>query len=154
MAEYQGSTAFEPSWADPADVRQYIDRELLTGEVLNVCCGQSPIGDVRVDVDPDHEPDVLADVHNLPFEPQSFDTVYCDPPFTFYTFSEGYWPADVWALARERLILNSPAKRVAPFKGSRKRWIVLEPNPGSPGMFIRTLQVFDRANHRLEDVVA
>jgi hypothetical protein len=144
MAEYQGSNKWEASWADPADVRSWLDRELMDGYSANICCGQSFIGDVRVDIDPEHDPDVIGDVHNLPFPDVHFDTVYVDPPFSLYTFSDGYWPREAWRIASKRLILNCPLKRVTLPRHAEKRWYVIEPKPGSPVMSPAALQVFER----------
>lgn len=71
---------FEACWRQPDDVDRWL-REQCEGAVLNVCCGQSPIGDVQVDADPGHGPDALADMANLPFPDASFDTVVFDPPW-------------------------------------------------------------------------
>lgn len=143
-AKYQGSHKWRAEWADPTDVRHWIDRELLEGYSANVCCGQSFIGDVRVDVDPDHDPDVVADVHNLPFSDGEFDTVYVDPPFSLYDYSDGYWPREVWRITSRRLILNGTPKRVTLPRVGSKEWYVMEPKAGSPSMSISWLQVFER----------
>jgi len=71
---------FEATWRQPEDVDRWI-RERCEGRVANVCCGQSPIGDVRVDADPEHNPDVVADMENLPFQDATFGTVVFDPPW-------------------------------------------------------------------------
>jgi len=39
------------------------------------------LGDVQVDADSDREPDILADMANLPFPNATFDTVIFDPPW-------------------------------------------------------------------------
>jgi len=71
---------YQASWRQPSDVDRYL-RTHSKGKVLNLCCGQSQLGDVRVDADPQHNPDVLVDMRNLPFEDASFDTVLFDPPW-------------------------------------------------------------------------
>lgn len=71
---------FKDAWRWPDDVERFI-RDQCQGEVLHVCCGGSQLGDVRVDADPRHDPDVVADMYNLPFPDFSFGTVVVDPPW-------------------------------------------------------------------------
>ena len=148
-SSYHGSRKWQANWADPVDVKQWMDAELFEGETLNVCCGQNYAGDVRVDIDPKHDPDVCADIHDLPFDDGDFDTVYVDPPFSLYAYPDGYWPPEVWRIANKRLILNCPGKRVN-LPHSEKSWYILEPNPGSSLMSVAHLQVFDRPNKLTE----
>lgn len=54
---------------------------LLIPKSLHVCSGRSPLGDMRVDLDPLNNPDVIADAANLPFDDESFESVLCDPPY-------------------------------------------------------------------------
>lgn len=51
------------------------------GYTLNLCSGNSPVGDVRVDLDKENDPDVVADMRCLPFGDAVFDTVLWDPPW-------------------------------------------------------------------------
>lgn len=71
---------YEGSWRQPEDVDRWLRRQ-SEGHTANVCSGESPLGDVQVDVDPDRDPDVLADMRNLPFPDAAFDTVIFDPPW-------------------------------------------------------------------------
>lgn len=50
-------------------------------EILHPFGGRAQFG-VRVDLNPETEPDVIADAHSLPFEDQSFDCVILDPPYS------------------------------------------------------------------------
>jgi hypothetical protein len=71
-------------WNDK--VHAAIDR-MIKGRNLHVCCGYSRAGcdgkrqGVRVDLNPEVKPDVIADAAKLPFADESFDTVFCDPPY-------------------------------------------------------------------------
>lgn len=78
--EIQSKHTYEATWRQPEDVDRYL-RTKAEGRTLNLCCGQSPLGDVRVDADPQHDPDVKADMRNLPFGDATFDTVLFDPPW-------------------------------------------------------------------------
>jgi len=52
-----------------------------SGYSLNVCAGKSTLGDVKVDLYPQAEGVMKADMRNLPFEDNTFDTVISDPPW-------------------------------------------------------------------------
>jgi 16S rRNA G966 N2-methylase RsmD len=52
-------------------------------KMLNVFCGMNKYG-VRVDLNPEVKPDILADAHKVSqyFEPESFDIILADPPYS------------------------------------------------------------------------
>jgi hypothetical protein len=56
---------------------------LFIGKTLHVCCGKSLLGDVRLDLDPENNPDILCDAADMKgfVEDNQFDTVLCDPPY-------------------------------------------------------------------------
>lgn len=147
--DYHGSRMYRPEWETPHDIRNFLSSNLFEGRVLNVCSGPSPLGDVRVDVDERHDPDVVADIHNLPFEDNAFETVYVDPPFSLYAYPDGYWPREVWRVAKDKLILESPGKRVT-LPRTNKSWFLAEPNPGASLMAVKLFQVFERAGQPLD----
>jgi len=64
----------------PEDVSSLI-ASILIPSSLHVCCGQSSLGDVRLDIDPNNKPDVVGDASALPFPDASFASVLCDPPY-------------------------------------------------------------------------
>jgi hypothetical protein len=64
----------------PEEVSEVL-QSLLISRSVHVCCGHNPLGDVRVDFDPETNPDVVCDGANLPFADQSFESVLCDPPY-------------------------------------------------------------------------
>jgi len=152
MATYNGSQKYRAGWGDPVDVQRWLERELFEGETLVFPKGRSDIGDVSADVDESLEPDVIADLNNPieAFEEQSFDTVYCDPPYSFYAEPHESWLRPLWRVARERLILQTPRQRVK-LPHSVKEWFVAEPNAGSPQTNVWLFQVFDRKESRLSD---
>ena len=49
--------------------------------LLNMFSGGSQMG-YTVDINPTVNPDKVADCHNLPFENESFDNVFLDPPYS------------------------------------------------------------------------
>lgn len=144
--DWTGYKKFEPAWTDSACVRKVV-REELVGNVLVFPSGRSPLGDVTADVDVTVCPDVRADVTACPFKPRSFDTVYADPPYDLYHNSHE-WIEDLWAVAREKLILQTPNARIL-LSGAKKRYILIEPTPGSAQRWVITLQIFEPENETL-----
>jgi hypothetical protein len=68
------------AWVWPDSVERHF-RKHMDGYTLHVCCGESNIGDVTIDADPENDPDIVADMNNLPVSSALFDTVICDPPW-------------------------------------------------------------------------
>jgi len=64
----------------PSQVELFIG-SILEPPTLHICCGMSKLGDVRLDIDPIHRPNVLSDAAFIPFGDKSFNTVLCDPPY-------------------------------------------------------------------------
>lgn len=66
----------------PDSIQEFLP-SLFIGKVLHVCCGASRLGDVRLDRDPGHYPDIICDAANMRevVPDNSFDTVLCDPPY-------------------------------------------------------------------------
>ena len=152
MATYNGSKKYRAGWGDPVDVQRWLEKELFKGETLVFPKGQATVGDFSADVDESLNPDRVADLHNplAHFEEQSFDTVYCDPPYSFYSEPHDGWLRPLWKVARERLILQTPRTRVQ-LPRSNKDWFVVEPNAGSPQTNVWLFQVFDRCDSSLVD---
>jgi len=71
-------TVKEVLW--PEEVSEVL-ATLLIPKSLHVCCGHSPLGDVRADFDPEVKPDIVCDAAKLPFPDESFESVLCDPPY-------------------------------------------------------------------------
>lgn len=76
----RGYPTIQDSWVWPDRVSRLF-REQAEGKTLHVCCGKSDIGDVRIDRDPANEPDIVADMFNLPVPDNEFQTVIADPPW-------------------------------------------------------------------------
>jgi hypothetical protein len=71
---------FEDCWRWPESVERFA-RERTQGHTLNVCAGESDIGDVKVDAEPRRSDVLKADMRRLPFPEATFDTVVSDPPW-------------------------------------------------------------------------
>tara|TARA_Y100001963_G_C6691652_1_gene404927 strand:+ start:388 stop:819 length:432 start_codon:yes stop_codon:yes gene_type:complete len=68
------------SWIWPKKVHELVESH-INGRSVNICAGQSTLGTVKVDLDKKNKPDVIANMRNLPFDDDSFDTVISDPPW-------------------------------------------------------------------------
>ena len=68
----------------------------------------SKVGDTRIDTDPKTSRTEPGDLFQLTLEPGSFDTVICDPPFSYYSPKYGQkWLLQLSHIAKKRLILSS-----------------------------------------------
>ena len=72
-------------WVWPDPVTKLVEG-LIKGKSLNVCCGASTIGDVKADLEPINKDIIKADMRELPFKENSFDTVIQDPPWKINFF--------------------------------------------------------------------
>lgn len=75
----------ETVWVWPETVTEKL-RPLINGCSINVCCGLSPLGDIKVDIEPRHAGVTKADMNDLPYADNSFDTVISDPPWKLEFF--------------------------------------------------------------------
>lgn len=141
---------FIPEWYVGAAAERKI-KQLLIGKTLNFPCGISKFGDVRADIDLKVQPEVFANLKEplKTFKPLEFDTVFCDPPFEFYTDNNiGWkWIYKVAAIAKKRIIFKTPKIRVKlPKRAWKKHYVIIEDNNGFSFQFI---QIFDRTNKNI-----
>ncbi len=81
----------------------------MIGKVLQVCCGGSDVGHVRVDRDPMAPGlNVIADQGSLPFKNQSFDTVACDPIYELDYPNRIRLQREIGRVARLRIVFKAP----------------------------------------------
>lgn len=80
MTELRTHEQLRDSWIWNKSVEEFV-QGFVRGYSLNVCAGSSRIGDVRVDLDPKDKSVLKADMIDLPFENETFDTVIQDPPW-------------------------------------------------------------------------
>lgn len=103
---------FKTSWPWPKNVENWL-RTKVIGSCLHLCCGDSRIG-FRADIRREVNPDILLDGRWPPFQPGSWDTVICDPPWSWYkSFS---WILRIGDIARKRLILSGPVMDLTRFQ--------------------------------------
>ena len=141
------SEMLQANWIHPKGVEVWL-RKMAIGKTLNVCCGMSRVGEVRVDIDPKSNRTVEGDLFNLSFKAKSFDTVICDPPFSLY--NKFRWIRKLTDLAICRLLLSTPNVSVRLPKRVWKRSLWYE--DGHISGFLRTYWCFDRRNYMLEEL--
>jgi len=98
---------FRRAWAFPRDVEAFLQR-LLVSPSLHVACGESALGDVRVDLVT--RVDVRGDMFHLPFRDESFASVLTDPPWHLPYHIRPRLAAELARVLRPegRLVLNAP----------------------------------------------
>jgi len=74
------SLRFRKAWSWPRGVEDFL-RHHLVSPSLHVCCGESELGDVRVDAYLERPGLVKADMLSLPFTDESFASILIDPPW-------------------------------------------------------------------------
>jgi hypothetical protein len=67
-------------WVWDKSVNDFV-RERVKGYSLNICAGLSPVGDVKLDLDPQKSDVGLGDMNKLAYADNTFDTVISDPPW-------------------------------------------------------------------------
>lgn len=104
-------------------IRRWVEQH-LRGRVLNACAGKTRLTHdheiVRNDIDEQRDADLHADVCELGdhFDPETFDTIVFDPPFSAYQANRSYDGQNVGdvALAKEQFhSLLAPGGRVIQF---------------------------------------
>lgn len=73
-------TILQECWIWNKSVEDFI-RTKVNGYSLNVCAGKSPIGDIKIDLDPKDKSILKGDMRLLPIKSNKFDTVISDPPW-------------------------------------------------------------------------
>ena len=64
----------------PNSIQEFLTTQFI-GNTLHICCGASQIGNVRLDLDIEHSPNIICDASKLCVKDNGFETVLCDPPY-------------------------------------------------------------------------
>ena len=69
------------SWEWPQDITNNVEALLDPGSTLNICAGNSRLGDVKIDLEPKREDIDKMNMRDLKFEDGTFNNVIIDPPW-------------------------------------------------------------------------
>ena len=72
---------FRKSWRWPHAIESFFELRIEDKYSLHVCCGQSEVGNVRIDLDPNSKRTQEGDMRNIPFPNNTFDVVFGDWPW-------------------------------------------------------------------------
>jgi len=108
------------AWVWDSDINDFVE-EKAEGYALNVCAGKSPVGDVKIDLDPQDKSVLKEDMRDLPFEDNEFDTVIWDPPWKigYYQRMKPFFECVRVCRGGGKLIVNSywiPTSKVVELK--------------------------------------
>jgi hypothetical protein len=100
-------TRYREAFTWTRSIDEFVQHVVTERPLLNVCAGRSSWGDVTLDL---HEPaDVQGDWTDLPFDDDSFEAVFADPPW-----DSGH-KVEVAAYMREALRVAPVAYLMAPW---------------------------------------
>ncbi len=134
---------FKINWTWGSKTELWTKHMLKNRTILNIPCGKSQVGNIRADIDPTIKPDLVCDIHALPFRPQSFDAVLCDPPFSLY--NKWKWVNRLSHIAKRNLLLSIPAS-IPYLKGFKKE---LYATIHKSNFFVRYWVFYTKRNHEL-----
>lgn len=72
--------SLQKSWIWEKPITDFV-KERLKGYSLNVCAGMNELGSKKIDLDPKDRSIIRADMINLPFKDNTFDSIVSDPPW-------------------------------------------------------------------------
>jgi hypothetical protein len=128
---------------------------LFIGTTLHVCCGKSQLGDVRLDHDPDNNPDIICDASNMKafVDDNQFETVLCDPPYN----GKFQWNHDLLSelprVASQRIIFQHwfiPANPNGLYKKAQEKFELTDVLVWQPKTYfgrVNVISIFDRINN-------
>lgn len=133
------------NWVHHPDVEKWLSK-MAIGRTLNVCCGMSQVGEIRVDTDPNTKRTEEGDLFRLRFPARSFVTVICDPPFSY--FNRFRWIVELADIADKRLLLAADRTIIRlPKEDWSTRLFAFQ--SAENGMYLRLYYCFDRLNRSL-----
>lgn len=128
IQQYKKGNVYHADYMHTDYFEYWLNNFTKDGRTLNVCCGYSEIGDVRLDVSEDSTRTQYGDMFDLSeFKDNEFDYVYCDPLFKFYTSGSNRfrWQFELFRLAKKALITRRP-KVTANIPSTRHHYVILE----------------------------
>ena len=98
------------TWIHSDYLEQWLIEFVKDGSCLNVCCGKSNVGNKRLDINLDSNATEYGDLFKLDYPENSFDYVYCDPPFNYYVTGDNRfrWQQELFKICKKALITRRP----------------------------------------------
>jgi len=135
----------------PDEVESHVS-SLLIGRSVHVCCGKSKIGDVRVDIDPENNPDIVCDASDMKavIDDGQFDSVLRDPPYNGNMQWNHNLLHELHRIAKSRIVFQHwfiPVNPHGAFKKSQEDWFLTELYAWMPRTYFgraQLISVFDR----------
>jgi len=127
-AQFKKGNVFHADYMHTDYFEYWLNNFTKDGRTLNVCCGFSKVGDVRLDIAKDSNRTEYGDMFDLgKFKDQEFDYVYCDPLFKFYNTGDNRmrWQFELFRLAKKALITRRP-KVTINMPSTRHHYVILE----------------------------
>lgn len=134
----------------PGEVEAVLE-SLLIPSSLHVCCGKSRLGDVRLDLDETHKPDIVADAADMPCADDEYDSVLCDPPYNGNLDWNHKLLAELARVASKRIIFQHwfiPAAPNGRYRKAQEKFALSDIYVWQPKTYFGRAQlvsVFDRA---------
>ncbi len=132
IQQYKKGKVFHADWIHTDYMEYFLNNYTKDGRTLNVCCGASELGDIRLDISEESTRTQYGNMFDLSmFEDQEFDYVYCDPPFNVYTNTKilqeyrNKWQFELWRITKKALITRRPKVNIN-LPSERHRYIILE----------------------------
>ena len=138
----------------PNEITEFLKAQFI-GKTLHVCCGKSTLGDVRLDIDPDNNPDIICDASDMSecVKDGEYETVLCDPPYN----GKFQWNHDLLKelirIASKRVIFQHwflPARKDGGYKKAHDTWKMSSCYVWQPRTYfgrVQVVSVFDHIHH-------
>ena len=127
-------------------------KDRFIGKTIHICSGKSQLGDIRIDLDETHNPDIICDANDLSnfVKENEFETAICDPPYN----GKFQWNHDMLKelsrVASKRIIFQHwfiPATKEGYYKKAQSKFILSELLCWQPKSYfgrVQMVSIFDR----------
>jgi len=91
-----------PKWTFNIELKKWFSKR-TRGKTLHLCCGHTHFDfAVNVDIDLNASLDLRADMFNLPFRNDVFDTIICDPPYRLAIHKRTSWTREIYRVIKKQ----------------------------------------------------
>jgi len=96
-ARHQVGTIYEMRMMHTDYLEHYLSRLTRNGYTINICCGQSEVGDDRYDINPNSKANIIADFWDIlgKLKDNEADYIIIDPRFQWYNPNPLVWKKEV-----------------------------------------------------------